>query len=30
VEINAADRAQLEEFMNTLPQAETRENTMNG
>ncbi len=28
--INAEDRAKLEEFLNTLPQAETRENSMNG
>jgi len=30
-ELNAEDRAQLEDFLNTLPQqAETRENDMNG
>ena len=29
-EINAEDRAKLEEFLNALPQAETRGNAMNG
>ena len=29
-EINTEDRARLENFMNALPQAETRENPMNG
>jgi predicted RNA-binding protein YlxR (DUF448 family) len=28
--LNAEDRARLEDFMNTLPQAETQEKNMNG